>query len=113
MKISTIRLVAGASVCAAVFCLAGCAGDYGGTASDPALHFAAATPAGISSAWREGGVVWIVPTKNTMLDEASDEGGKPVKIEASGSYLSIASASPVFRLRVDGSYFVTLRVPLK
>ena len=113
MRRQHARFHALVSACAAAVCLAGCAGYYGGTSSDSRYHFAQAVPGGISSAWREGSTVWIVPAKNTMLDQAIDASGTSVKIVAVGSYLSIVSPSAMFRIRVDGSYFVTLRVPAK
>ncbi len=111
MKITSIITIS--MGCAAALTLGGCAGYYGGTSSDARYHFAQEVPAGISSAWREGGKVWIVPTKNTMLDQASDASGKPVEIVASGSYLNIDSPSSVFKIRIDSSYFVALHVPVK
>jgi len=97
---SGLRTVGILALVAAAAGVAGCAGYR--IASDPALRFAVEVPSSVSSAWREGETVWLVPARRTFIRSVTDEGGNPVRLEAAGSYLRIVSSSKTFTLEVDG-----------
>jgi hypothetical protein len=81
--------------------LTGCAANYG-TTSDARFQFSASVPSGVSSAWRQGDSVWLVPARNTYIESAKDEAGQSVPIKAEGAYLRLVSSSRTFTLRVRG-----------
>lgn len=105
---SGLRTLGILALVAAVACVAGCAGH--GIASDPALRFAVDVPSSVSSAWREGEAVWLVPARRTFIRAVTDAQGNPVRLEAAGSYLRIVSSSKTFTLEIDGR-LETLAVP--
>lgn len=78
--------------------LGGCAGfsaDYGD------MVFAKETPAMISTAWRQGNDVWIVPAKNCFVESANLNGVK-LSLVIDGAYLKVLNAPSEFTLRIDG-----------
>jgi hypothetical protein len=65
------------------------------------MEFATQTPAMISTAWRQGADVWIVPAKGCFVERADIQGQK-LALVVDGSYLKVANAPAEFTLRING-----------
>ena len=90
--------------------LTGCAwpGGFSVDASD--TRFINELPAGVSSAWLKGSTLWLVPSKDVIIDAAANTAGKTWRVEPTGAYLTIASPPEDMSVRING-VFGSLKVP--
>lgn len=97
-------------VAAASSFLTGCAWPGGFPVDTSDTRFIVDLPAGVSSAWLKGSTLWIVPSKDVIIDAASNTAGKTWRVEPTGAYLTIASPPEYLSVSING-VLGSLKVP--
>lgn len=69
--------------------------------SEGQMTFANVKPKQISTIWRVGKTVWMVPARDCLIESAS-HAGIELKLEVDGAYVKVADAPNVFTVVVNG-----------
>ena len=69
------------------------------------VHFYKSVPSVLSSVWTDGQDTYLVPSRVNSLMSVSLEGGKPLEISRSGSYLKITGNHSQLSILVNGKLY--------
>jgi hypothetical protein len=86
----------------ATVALSACSTTFGVKTDYDGMRFASELPVGLSSAWVKGGSVWLVPSKNSVI-EAASVNGKFVKVSTDGAYFKVPGALTSVDLVINGA----------